>query len=285
MQQQEPNIINQDENPLKNYTVIPNIVFELGLSPSAIALYTVLRRIVGFNDSVTWKSRAALAKKCNMSTGQITKAKDELIKHGLIEVRKRDSLKHETDITIIVNLWERNHQHFTGQTGHNMTAGFHNVTNNEQITGHNMTAGGNNMTDLNILEEVNNKNKSTDSVTSDGGHTKPDFSEEEAALRKPVAESQSLSPKPILKSGKEKSVPTTLPRPFKVTTDMQKWARENVPLVDWKLETQKLTDWALSKAAKKVDWVATWRNWLRTTQERLAAAQPKISRRPTSVVL
>jgi hypothetical protein len=36
--------------------------------------------------------------------------------------------------------------------------------------------------------------------------------------------------------------------------------------VDVDLELAKLTDWAASNAAKKADWDATWRNWLRSAR-------------------
>lgn len=51
------------------------------------------------------------------------------------------------------------------------------------------------------------------------------------------------------------------------------WARENVPNVDGRLETQKFKDhWKAASGAnaRKKDWVAAWRNWMRGADERLA---------------
>jgi hypothetical protein len=54
--------------------------------------------------------------------------------------------------------------------------------------------------------------------------------------------------------------------PFEITPDMVAWARENCPLVDGKRETERFCDyWRAIPGARgrKLDWPATWRNWLR----------------------
>lgn len=63
-----------------------------------------------------------------------------------------------------------------------------------------------------------------------------------------------------------------LPADFKVTPAMVAWAKENVPHVDGRLETQKFRDhWAAASGqqARKKDWIAAWRNWMRNADERL----------------
>ena len=52
---------------------------------------------------------------------------------------------------------------------------------------------------------------------------------------------------------------------------MFEWFRENCPHVDGKTEHAKFCDYWRAKPGKdgrKLDWVATWRNWMRTAEER-----------------
>lgn len=65
-----------------------------------------------------------------------------------------------------------------------------------------------------------------------------------------------------------------IPDDFAVDQAMVTWAREHAPNVDGKRETEKFVDYWQSKTGKdatKLDWVATWRNWMRSTEERLVA--------------
>ena len=71
---------------------------------------------------------------------------------------------------------------------------------------------------------------------------------------------------------------TRLPTPFMLTADMRDWAKGSVPLVDIKFETEKFCDYWRSAPGQrgiKLDWVATWRNWMRSAQAELpAVARP-----------
>lgn len=63
-----------------------------------------------------------------------------------------------------------------------------------------------------------------------------------------------------------------LPDDFRVTAEMVAWARKDVPNVDGRVETEKFRDhWkaASGATARKKDWVAAWRNWMRNADERL----------------
>lgn len=78
-----------------------------------------------------------------------------------------------------------------------------------------------------------------------------------------------------------------LPEDFTVTPEMVAWARANVPHVDGRRETEKFVDhWrsASGAAARKTDWVAAWRNWMRKADERPTAVRrlPNGSRTPTT---
>lgn len=55
---------------------------------------------------------------------------------------------------------------------------------------------------------------------------------------------------------------------------MVAWARDRVPNVDGRVETEKFINYWQAKTGKdatKLDWVATWRNWMLTAGERTPA--------------
>lgn len=64
-----------------------------------------------------------------------------------------------------------------------------------------------------------------------------------------------------------------IPEPFLLTVAMREWAAEEVPLVDVEDTTRRFVDYWRAKSGKdatKVDWVATWRNWLRRASDDIA---------------
>lgn len=63
---------------------------------------------------------------------------------------------------------------------------------------------------------------------------------------------------------------TRIPADFQVTAEMVTWAREHVPHVNGRAETAKFIDYWQAKAGRdacKLDWPATWRNWMRRSAE------------------
>jgi hypothetical protein len=69
---------------------------------------------------------------------------------------------------------------------------------------------------------------------------------------------------------------TRIPDPFMLTASMRTWAeKENLaPLVDLTFETKKFVDHFRGVSGQKGlkrDWTATWRNWIRTSYDRLPA--------------
>lgn len=59
---------------------------------------------------------------------------------------------------------------------------------------------------------------------------------------------------------------TRIPPDFAVTPEMVTWANEHTPHVDGRTETAAFIDYWRSKTganATKLDWTATWRNWMR----------------------
>lgn len=67
-----------------------------------------------------------------------------------------------------------------------------------------------------------------------------------------------------------------IPDDFALTEDMRAWGRENCPTVDGIEETMKFINYWQAKAGKdatKLDWVATWRNWMLNAKSRQPAAK------------
>lgn len=86
----------------------------------------------------------------------------------------------------------------------------------------------------------------------------PSTSPEESGAR------TSAPPPPPDESGRKRG--TRLPEDFKVTPEMHAWFVENIPdHVNGKIETQKFRNYWTAKSGRdavKLDWVATWRNWM-----------------------
>lgn len=69
-----------------------------------------------------------------------------------------------------------------------------------------------------------------------------------------------------------------IPDPFVLTSDMRTWAAREVPGLDIDDSTRRFVDyWRAESGAKarKLDWVAAWRNWLRRDADRSTGRQPK----------
>lgn len=80
-----------------------------------------------------------------------------------------------------------------------------------------------------------------------------------------------LIPDPPSLPRPDRKLGTRLPDDFAVTAEMVAWFREHCPHVDGKRETEKFCDYWRAKPGKdgrKLDWVGTWRNWMRTAEER-----------------
>jgi hypothetical protein len=90
---------------------------------------------------------------------------------------------------------------------------------------------------------------------------------------KPTAPDPSLDPS-LDPSGEGKPAkprrnsPRELPLPpdFPVTLQMRDWSRSKCPSVDVDFETEKFIDKARAKGWTALDWIATWRNWMRNAK-------------------
>jgi hypothetical protein len=61
---------------------------------------------------------------------------------------------------------------------------------------------------------------------------------------------------------------TPLPDDFAVTPQMLLWARNRAPDVDVGLQTERFENYWRGNGHRKIDWEATWRNWMLQEQER-----------------
>ena len=111
--------IHDPSDERKYRTEIPNLIFELNLSPHAGWLYGHLKRVCGANGGKCWKATKTLAKECNMSSGKVSEARAELESHKLIQVHRPKDQSKTVDVTI-VDIWRRNRDHFDSK---------HHVTN------------------------------------------------------------------------------------------------------------------------------------------------------------
>jgi len=75
---------------------------------------------------------------------------------------------------------------------------------------------------------------------------------------------------------------TRLPNPFPVTDEMAAWAREKAPLCGPEDHEAFCDYWRSVPGAKgrKLDWVATWRNWMRKEQAARARTRPGPAQAP-----
>jgi hypothetical protein len=77
---------------------------------------------------------------------------------------------------------------------------------------------------------------------------------------------------------------TRIPDPFLLTSEMRDWANERVPNIDLTIETEKFVNYYRGLAgakATKIDWIATWRNWMLNAKEWTNGKHQAISAKTT----
>lgn len=76
-----------------------------------------------------------------------------------------------------------------------------------------------------------------------------------------------------------------IPDDFTVTPEMVAWVRASCPQVDGRAETEKFVNHWRAKTGKdatKLDWPATWRNWMLGTRDRYGARASPNGARPST---
>lgn len=117
----------RDASPFSNFTMLPNMVDDMNLTPHAARLYWHLKRVTG-EKGVCYQSTVTLAQACRMSAGMISKAKKELMETTppLISVALTNNPhggKDYHEITIM-DVWAENQRRYSSsqyeQQVHNM---------------------------------------------------------------------------------------------------------------------------------------------------------------------
>lgn len=116
--------IHDDGDPRKYRTEIPNLVYDLGLSPHAGWLYGHLKRVCGASGGKCWKATKTLAKECNMSSGKVSEARAELERHELITVIRPNNPNKTVHVTVN-NIWRRNFDHYDRVHNMNTTRSYY----------------------------------------------------------------------------------------------------------------------------------------------------------------
>jgi Helix-turn-helix domain len=88
------------------FFIIPNMIDDAELKPSAFLLYAHLRRVCGDNRTCT-EGQRLLAKRCGMSSKTVVEAKADLVKAGLIkmaEISTPHGIGHEIKLVSVKEL-------------------------------------------------------------------------------------------------------------------------------------------------------------------------------------
>lgn len=106
-----PDIAELEFDERRYFSMIPNLIDEMGLSPYAVRLYLRIKRRAS-DTGACFESTGNLAAGCGMSTGAVSKAKKELAKAGLIRIEKRKGPHGPYDNITIVDIWKQNIEYF-----------------------------------------------------------------------------------------------------------------------------------------------------------------------------
>jgi len=150
------NRINPPSDDLKShFTMLPNVVFEMGLDPLAFRLYA---HIV-FIGVQCWASTRHLAAACKMSVGAIVKAKRVLVERGLITVtaQKDDKQQVYHDIRL-TDIWELNRTHHAEKRAKVQGGGVHVVNGGCSCGEQGCSPGERNKTHMNKKESISGGN-------------------------------------------------------------------------------------------------------------------------------
>ena len=109
---------NKNENERKYFSMIPHLIDDLGLSPSAVRLYLHYIRVAGEN-GVCWQSVRTIAKVCRMSGDSVLRARRELDDNNLIFVyHQNPNGKRRGSIRVSIrDIWVDNISRYRHQLG------------------------------------------------------------------------------------------------------------------------------------------------------------------------
>lgn len=125
----------RDRSSLPRYRVeLPILIDDMNLSVYAFRLYVHLKRVAERSEEGScWESARTLATACNMSSGQVSKAKDELERNGLI-VRHIKMLRGGIgDDIAIVDIWPENFKRYAPESDHRKESDHHTITSPVEV--------------------------------------------------------------------------------------------------------------------------------------------------------
>lgn len=94
----------------------------------------------------------------------------------------------------------------------------------------------------------------------------------------PTSDEPSLNHQRTVREPSERARATRLPQPFVLPDDWRAWAQDQRPGLDINLTAETFADHWHSKGERRVDWKATWRNWVRKERGAVAPTQGRRSR-------
>jgi hypothetical protein len=96
---------------------LPNLVDDMQLSVYAFRLYVRIKRVAQ-DEGSCWQSARTLAAACCMSPGQVSKAKEELARRGLIVRQTKTVRGGQVDDITIVDIWPENFRKYARESDH-----------------------------------------------------------------------------------------------------------------------------------------------------------------------
>lgn len=85
--------------------------------------------------------------------------------------------------------------------------------------------------------------------------------------QEPRTKNQEPEVPPLIPQGGKNKRKTAIPDPFMLTAEMRAWAASSAPAVSLKIETENFVDYWRGAGGTKLDWIATWRTWMRKSQK------------------
>lgn len=130
-----PKTRSRDRSSLPKYRVeLPILLDDMNLSVYAFRLYVHLKRVAERSDEGScWESARTLATACNMSSGKVSEAKDELEQKGLITRHPRMLRGGIGDDIIIVDIWPENFARYAPESGTDKKSDHHTITSPSEV--------------------------------------------------------------------------------------------------------------------------------------------------------
>ena len=113
----ENQVVFEDQtNDRKYFSIIPNFIFEIGLSANEIAVYCLIKKVAGENGKFYMGVRRT-CETLKLNNKTLKKIKETLIEKKLISVEIKSKEEGGQHITRILDIWPENMSHFKKQGG------------------------------------------------------------------------------------------------------------------------------------------------------------------------